>query len=63
MAALHRLDCIHDLFAAEAECGSGTKRRACNGKLFDSGKSGLERIRIVCRFPFLAMTVIYTLMV
>ena len=53
MAALHRLDCIHDLYKAEAEFGSGTKRCSCNGKLLDSGKSGLKRIKVICRFPLI----------
>lgn len=54
MATLHRLDCIHDLYATEPERGSGTKRSSCNGKLFDAGKRSLKRIKIICRFPLVA---------
>jgi hypothetical protein len=51
MAALHRLDGIHDFFPAEAERSSSAKRRASNGKIFDSGESGLERIKIKLYTP------------
>jgi hypothetical protein len=53
LAALHRLDGIHDLHPAEAKRGGGTKSSAGNGTLFNGSKSGLERIKIVCGLPLI----------
>ena len=63
MASLHRLNCVDYLSATITYGGCTTKRRAGYGKPFDTEKGGLKRIKIVCWFPFSAITFLYTIMV